>query len=154
MRSSCLSEDDAPTVAAALASFAAAADDAAETGDADRLHDEATALRTLAELLLAAADHLLGGDVANPPLIEECRPWIEAFEVGARAMCRAADLATEGRLPGDHDTVTAELLPYLAELRRRRVRVFGDALDMFLADTTVTHVRPGRLLPVEGGELR
>ena len=154
VRSSCLSEDDAPTVAAALASFAAAADDAAETGDADRLHAEATALRTLAESLLAAADRLLGGDVANASLIEECRPWIEAFEVGARAMCRAADLASEGRLPGDLDTVTAELLPYLAELRRRRVRVFGDALDMFLADTTVTHVRPGRLLPVEGGELR
>jgi hyaluronoglucosaminidase len=154
VRSSCLSDDDAPAVAAALASFAAAADDAAETGDAGRLDEEATALRTLAESLIAAADRLLGGDVANAPLIEECRPWIEAFEVGARAMCRAADLASEGRLPGDLDTVTAELLPYLAELRRRRVRVFGDALDMFLADTTVTHVRPGRLLPVEGGELR
>ena len=154
VRSSCLSEGDAATVAAALASFAAAADDAAETGDAGRLHEEATALRTLAESLLAAADRLLGGDVANAPLIEECRPWIEAFEIGARAMCRAADLALEDRLPGDLDTVTAELLPYLAELRRRRVRVFGDALDMFLADTTVTHVRPGRLLPVEGGELR
>jgi len=154
VRSSCLSEDDAPTVAAALASFATAADEAGETGETDRLHAEATALRGLAETLLTAADQLLGGDVANAPLIEECRPWIEAFEVGARAMCRAADLAIEGRLPGDHDTVIAELLPYLAELRRRRVRVFGDALDMFLADTTVTHVRPGRLLPVEGGELR
>jgi hyaluronoglucosaminidase len=154
VRSSCLSDNDAPTVAAALASFAAAADDAAETGDAGRLQEEATALRALAESLLAAADRLLGGDVSNAALIEECRPWIEAFEVGARAMCRTADLAAEGRLPGDHATVTAELLPYLAELRRRRVRVFGDALDMFLADTTVTHVRPGRLLPVEGGELR
>ena len=37
---------------------------------------------------------------------------------------------------GRLDAVTAELLPYLAELRRRRVRVFGDALDMILADTT------------------
>jgi len=142
------------TLAAALAAFATAADEAGETGETDRLHAEATALRGLAETLLTAADQLLGGDVANAPLIEECRPWIEAFEVGARAMCRAADLAIEGRLPGDHDAVIAELLPYLAELRRRRVRVFGDALDMFLADTTVTHVRPGRLLPVEGGELR
>ena len=154
VRSSCLPDEDAPTVTAALASFAAAADDAAETGETGGLHEEARALRTLADTLLTAADRLLGGDVANPPLIEDCRPWIEAFEVGARAMGRAADLATEDRLPGDLDTVTAELLPYLAELRRRRVRVFGDALDMFLADTTVTHVRPGRLLPVEGGELR
>jgi hyaluronoglucosaminidase len=154
VRSSCLSDNDAHRVAAALSAFALAADNAAQTGDRDRLRAEATALGALAESLLAAADRLLGGNVANPQLIEECRPWIEAFEVGARAMCRTADLVIEGRLPGDHDTVTAELLPYLAELRRRRVRVFGDALDMFLADTTVTHVRPGRLLPVEGGELR
>ena len=66
-------------------------------------------------------------------------------------MCRAAELASEGRLPGDHAAVEAALVPFLAELRHRRVRVFGDALDMFLADTTTTHVRPGRLLPVEGG---
>ena len=84
----------------------------------------------------AAADHLLRGPVANAALVDECRPWIEAFEVGARAMCRVADLAAEGRLPGDRPAVTAALLPFLAELRRRRVRVFGDALDMFLADTT------------------
>jgi hyaluronoglucosaminidase len=151
VRSSCLDQDDAPTVTAALAAFDAAADQAAETGDPARLSLEAAGLRALAEALLGAADHLLRGPVANRALIDECRPWIEAFEVGARAMCRAADLATAGVLPADRDAVTDALLPDLAELRHRRVRVFGDALDMFLADTTHTHVRPGRLLPVERG---
>jgi hypothetical protein len=47
-----------------------------------------------------------------------------------------------------------ELLPYLARLRQARVRVFGDALDMFLSDLTDTHVRPGRMLALEGGEAR
>jgi hyaluronoglucosaminidase len=154
VRSSCLGDEDAPTVTAALATFGAAADDAAETGDTAGLTEAAAHLRALAEQQLAAADHLLRGPVANPALVDECRPWIEAFEVGARAMCRAADLALEESLPRDLATVTSALLPFHAELRRRRVRVFGDALDMFLADTTDTHTRPGRLLPVEGGELR
>jgi hyaluronoglucosaminidase len=151
VRSSCLAEDDALHVAAALSSFSAATDAAVEMGDTRPLRDEAVALRTLADGLLTAADHLLRGNPANRPLIEECRPWIEAFEVGAQAMRRTADLAVEGRLPADLDAVASALVPFLAELRRRRVRVFGDALDMFLSDITHTHARPGKLLPVEGG---
>jgi hypothetical protein len=69
-------------------------------------------------------------------------------------MCRAADLALDGTLPGDLEAVRSALVPPLAELRRRRVRVFGDALDMFLADTTNTHTRPGRLLPTQGGGIQ
>ena len=153
VRSSCLGDEDAPTVTAALASFAAAADEAAETGDRQRLEAAATALRDVAQRCLAAADRLLRGDVANSGLIDECRPWIEAFEVGARAMLRAAALAADGLLPNDEAAVRRELLPFLAEIRRRRVRVFGDALDMFLSDTTNTHVRPGSVLPVEQGGL-
>jgi hyaluronoglucosaminidase len=151
VRSSCLGDDDAPTVTAALATFAAAADDAAETGDRSRLERAAAALNELAERSLAAADHLLRGPVANPALIAECRPWIEAFEVGARAMGRAAALAAEGLLPTDEAAVRRELLPFLAEIRRRRVRVYGDALDMFLSDITNTHIRPGTEVPVEQG---
>jgi hyaluronoglucosaminidase len=147
--SSCLNEDDAPTVAAALAAFDAAADDADETGDRSRLVAEAAALDALATRLLAAADHLLRGPVANPRLVDDCRPWIEAFEVGAKAMRTAAALATDGRLPQDNAAVCEALIPDLVELRRRRVRVYGDALHMFLEDTTTTHIRPGRLLPVE-----
>ncbi|MFL5771439.1 MAG: protein O-GlcNAcase [Chloroflexota bacterium] len=151
--SSCLAEDDALAVSAALASFGAAADAAAETGDRSQLAAVAAGLAAMAEGLLAAADHLLRGRVSNPRLIDDCRPWIEAFEIGARAMRRAAGLATDGRLPFDDAAVCGELVPFLVELRRRRVRVFGDALLMFLADTTNTHIRPGRLLPVEEGGL-
>jgi hyaluronoglucosaminidase len=154
VRSSCLGDDDAPTVSAALASFAAAADDAAETGEGSRLVSEAARLTALADRLLSAADHLLRGAVANAALVDECRPWIEAFEIGARAMNRTAALAADGVLPTDEAAVRRELLPFLAEIRRRRVRVFGDALDMFLSDTTNTHVRPGILLPVEVGGLQ
>jgi hyaluronoglucosaminidase len=151
VRSSCLSDDDAPTVTPALAAFAIASDVATETGDDRQLRTAATTLRDTAAGLLAAADHLLRGDVTNPSLVDDCRPWIEAFEVGARAMCRAAELALEGRLPADRERIAEALVPFLADLRSRRVRVFGDALDMFLADMTDTHTRPGRLLPLEGG---
>ena len=52
------------------------------------------------------------------------------------------DLAAEDRLDSDGP---AELRPWLVALRQARVRVFGDALDMTLADLTNTHVRPGEL---------
>ncbi|HEX5013297.1 MAG TPA: protein O-GlcNAcase [Candidatus Limnocylindrales bacterium] len=154
VRSSCLRDEDAPTVTAALASFAAAADEAAETGDRARLDREAAALRRVADTNLAAADRLLRGPVANPGLMAECRPWIEAFEVGSRAMHRAAALAADRFLPNDEAAVRRELLPFLAEIRRRRVRVFGDALDMFLSDITNTHVKPGTVLPAKEGGLQ
>ena len=154
VRSSCLSDDDAPSVSAALASFSVAADEMAETGDHGELRVAADALHDLANGQIKAADHLLRGDVANPSLIEECRPWIEAFEVGAKAMCSAAELAIDGRLPLDREAVVETLVPYLAALRDRRVRVFGDALDMFLADITGTYTRPGRGLGIGGGGKR
>jgi hyaluronoglucosaminidase len=151
VRSSCLCDDDALAVSSALVSFSVAADEAVETGGVGSLRDAAAELQGLSTQLLAAAAHLLRGDVANPTLIDECRPWIEAFELGAAAMCHAAELALEGQLPTDRERVTRTLVPYLADLRHRRVRVFGDALDMFLADLTDTHTRPGRLLPIDGG---
>lgn len=135
VRTSCLSIEDAPIVTRALERFAFAA----EQGDGV---DAAADLAALAGRLQRAADHLLGDGVANPGLIADCRPWIEAFGVGAAAIDRIATLAADGRLEDDGP---AELRPYLVELRGRRVRVFGDALDMTLADLTHTHVRPGEL---------
>ncbi|HEY6570733.1 MAG TPA: protein O-GlcNAcase, partial [Candidatus Limnocylindrales bacterium] len=141
VRSSCLSPDDAPAVTRALETFAFQMDQGA-----GRL--AASELGTLANRLLAAADHLLRGPVENRALIAECRPWIEAFETGAQALRQIAVLAAEGRLEKD----AAELRPYLVRLRQARVRVFGDALDMTLADLTNTHVRPGELtLDAPGG---
>ena len=141
VRSSCLATDDAPLVTRALEGFTFRFDQ----GD----HEAAAAdLRDLAQRLLAAADHLLRGPVRNAALIDECRPWIEAFELGARAMARTAELAVGGRLDAE---ATTELRPFLARLRQARVRVFGDALDMFLSDLSDTHVRPGRQLALQGG---
>jgi len=141
VRSSCLATEDAPLVTAALEAFAFRT----EQGD----HAGAAAdLGALADRLLAAADHLLRGPVANPVLVEEARPWIASFEVGAQALRRMADLAAEGRLDTDGPS---ELLPYLRRLRRARVRVFGDAVDMMLADVTGTHPRPGDFTWIEEG---
>ena len=141
MRSSCLSAGDAPVVGTALEAFAFRL---------DRGEGRAAAadLAALADRLLAAAQHLLRGPVENTALVDDCRPWIEAFELGAQAIRRIADLAAEDRLATEART---ELIPYLARLRRARVRVFGDALDMTLADLTGTHVRPGRMLELERG---
>jgi hyaluronoglucosaminidase len=153
VRSSCLSDADAPIVAGALEAFLFRVD--AADGDPDEVAGAAERVAATAELgaladrLLAAADHLLRGPVANRALAEECRPWIEAFELGARAIRAVAELAAAGRLaPDDARPV---LLPHLAALRDARVRVFGDALDMTLADLTDTHTRPGRRLELPPG---
>lgn len=140
VRSSCLATEDAPVVTRALERFSFET----EHGDPEAAADE---LGGLAERLLAAADHLLRGPVSNRRLIEEARPWIEAFEIGAEALQRMASLARSGRLQPEGAT---SLAPYLERLRARRVRVFGDVLDMALADMTAPvddHVPP----PVHAG---
>jgi hyaluronoglucosaminidase len=141
VRSSCLSPEDAPRVTRGLEAFGFAT----ARGEMERA---ATELRSLADRLLAAAAHLLRGPVENRALIDECRPWLEAFELGAEALRRIADLGLAGRLERD---ARRELLPFLARLRDARVRVFGDALDMALEDLTDIHLAPGRRLVVEGG---
>ena len=139
VRSSCLCADDAPIVARALEAFAFRLDRGEGVA-------AAADLGALADQLLAAADHLLQEPVANAALMEECRPWIEAFGLGAEAIRRIAELAAVDRLADD---ARSELGPYLARLRRARVRVFGDTLDMTLADLTGIRVRPGRTLDLE-----
>lgn len=141
VRSSCLCTDDAPVVTRALEAFALRR----EQGDGAAA---ALGLGALADRLLAAADHLLRESVGNAGLIGEARPWIESFETGARALRRIADLAGDDRLDSEGPS---ELLPYLQRLRRARVRVFGDAVDMALADLTGTHPRPGDFTAIEVG---
>jgi hyaluronoglucosaminidase len=135
VRSSCLSADDAPIVGAALESALFRL----EHGDAA---GAAADLGALADRLLAAAAHLLHGPVANLALIDECRPWLEGFKLGAQAIARIAELAAEGRLDADGPS---ELRPYLLRLRRARVRVFGDVLEMTLSVLSGTMLRPGEV---------
>ncbi len=135
VRSSCLSAADAPIVEEAL-----------ETALFELAYGDAVAgaarLSSLADRLLAAADHLLRGPVRNRQLIEEIRPWLLGFEIGAHAVRRMADLAAAGRLDEDGP---AELAPFLIRLRRARVRVFGDAMEMTLSVLSGTMFRPGEV---------
>lgn len=126
VRSSCLSADDAPALQSALEAFAFDS----RYGDAEHAADR---LDALANRMLAAADRLLRGPVVNPQLVAEARPWIEAFELGATAVERIVSLYRAGRLDADGP---AELAPYLERLRATRLRVFGDVLDMTLAELT------------------
>ena len=141
VRSSCLSADDAPIVGRALESFLFRF----ERGDGVAAAAE---LGALADRLLAAAAHLLRGPVTNGALMDEVRPWLTAFELGAQAIRAIADLAALGTLATDGPVT---LRPFLIRLRRARVRVFGDVLEMTLSGLTGTLFRPGEVPQIEGG---
>ncbi|MFH8252729.1 protein O-GlcNAcase [Microbacterium sp. B2969] len=123
-RSSCLSQLDAPEVTFALEEHTFGM----LVGDVDRA---VRTLRPLADRLAASAHHLLHEPVENQRLVDEGRAWIEALAVGARAMQIIAQLTVDGRLEADGP---GALRPLLEDLRARRVRIFGDVLDMTLSD--------------------
>jgi hyaluronoglucosaminidase len=129
VRSSALSPDDAPLVTHALERLILELENGGVSAAT------AADVRDLGERLVAAADQLLDAvrPHSNPTLIEEARPWIVAFRIGAEALECVGDLAASGRLAQDG---RAQLLPYLQGLRASRVRVFGDALDMTLGELT------------------
>ncbi len=143
VRSSPICDEDAPTVGLSLERLGFALDQ-----DPELVAPAAAGLRALADRLLAAATHLQGDAVTNRALMDECRPWLRAFELGARALGAIADLAAEGRLGTDGPAV---LRPYLVALRRARVRVFGDGLEMTLSDLSGCMFRPGEVPEAEGG---
>lgn len=132
VRSSALASEDAPIVTAAVSAFMFASE---HGGGAVEASED---LARVADRLVGAADHLLRGPVQNGALIEEARPWIEAFEIGAQALRCVAQLAARDRL---HRDGRAELLPYLERLRETRVRVFGDVLDMTLTELAAAPVQ-------------
>ncbi|MEU1971987.1 protein O-GlcNAcase [Microbacterium sp. NPDC019599] len=131
-RSSCLSQLDAPEVTFALEEHTFGL----LIGDTDRA---VRILGPLADRLAASARRLLDGPVENARLIAESRPWIEAFAVGAEAMQVMARLTADGLLETDGPRV---LRPFLDDLRARRVRIFGDVLDMTLDGLCRTHDLP------------
>jgi hyaluronoglucosaminidase len=128
VRFSCLSVDDAPVLAEALDRFTF------EREYGDRVA-AASELLTRAESMVQAADRLLDGVVSNPDLIAEIRPWLESFRLGSRALVEVARLAADDRLLSDGPDL---LRPYLDGLRNARRRVFGDLLDMTLAELIST----------------
>lgn len=126
VRSSCLTEYDSPQLQQAIESFTFESSYGNPVGAAN-------GLSALANEMASAANHLLRGKVANPQLIAEARPWISAFELGAHALQKVVELYNSNRLESDGPRV---LSPYLIRLRDTRVRVFGDLLDMTLAELT------------------
>ena len=71
-----------------------------------------------------------------------CRPWLEAFEIGAHAVARSptSPPRTDSSIDGP-----SELRPFQIRLRRARVRVFGDVLEMTLSVLSGTMFRPGEV---------
>ncbi|MEL0625587.1 protein O-GlcNAcase [Salinibacterium amurskyense] len=124
VRSSCLSADDAPALGEALERFTFES----EYGDPAAAASE---LLTIADSMVRSADRLLDGPVTNQKLIDEVRPWLESFRVGAHALVEVAQLAAAGRLA---TAGPSRLRPFLDALRAARRRVFGDLLDMTLAE--------------------
>ncbi|MFN8622225.1 MAG: protein O-GlcNAcase [Chloroflexota bacterium] len=143
VRSSCLNQEDAHLLGETLGPALFRLDQGDHAG-------AGAAIGALADRYLAAADHLLRGPVANPALIAECRPWLLGFELGAQALRRLADLLSAGPLTSEG---TAELRAFLIRLRRARVRVFGDGLEMTLSDLTGMMFRPGEVPELEGASL-
>ncbi|WP_010204478.1 protein O-GlcNAcase [Salinibacterium sp. PAMC 21357] len=132
VRFSCLSADDAPELAEALERFTF------ELEYGDRV-SAAAELVQRAESMVQAADRLLDGPVSNPALIAEVRPWLKSFRLGSQALVEVATLATVDRLDTDGPTV---LRPFLEGLRNARRRVFGDLLDMTLAELVAAEGSP------------
>lgn len=121
---SCLNVDDAPEFSRTLERFAFLI----ETG---KPHAAAAELAAYAQRLGAASARLLSDDFGNRRLVEEARPWLESFRLGAEAIALMAQLTAAGRLEADGPIALASFRDELIAARRR---VFGDALDMMLAD--------------------
>ncbi|MEV8252691.1 protein O-GlcNAcase [Rhodoglobus sp. NPDC076762] len=124
VRSSCLAADDAPALSNALERFTFES----QYGDPEAAASE---LLTIADSMVRSADRLLDGPVTNRQLIDEVRPWLETFRVGAHALVEVAQLAAAGRLNLEGPE---RLRPFLDALRAARRRVFGDVLDMTLTE--------------------
>ncbi len=121
VRASCLSDPESRALTEALNRFAF------ESEYGDRVEAQ-RALAGFADDLRNAADHLLGDNVENLRLQAELLPWLEKFRAGAGAVSVIAD----ADMAADTSAVAAEL----ARLRSDPRRVFGDALEMTLADMT------------------
>ena len=138
VRSSCLSADDAPIVGAGARVGCCSALD---QGDARRRGGRPA--RRSPTGCSRRPTHLLRGPVREP----RAHRRVPAVARGVRARRAGAsrgiaDLAAEGRLDSDGPS---ELRPFLIRLRRARVRVFGDVLEMTLSVLSGTMFRPGEV---------
>jgi hyaluronoglucosaminidase len=122
VRASCLSDPEPRGLTNALNRFTFAS----EFGDLSAARQQ---LAAFADELGAAADHLLGDAVENQRLQAELMPWLEKFRAGTDAV---AVIAAHAGAPTGRSAVAAAL----DRLRSDPHRVFGDVLEMTLADMT------------------
>ena len=136
VRSSCLSADDAPIVGGALGAAAFRLDqgDAARRG---RGPGRARGPAARARPRTCCADRSRTGRSST-----RSGPGSRRSSSARMPSRGIADLAAEDRLDVDGPS---ELRPFLIRLRRARVRVFGDVLEMTLSDLTGTMFRPGEV---------
>ena len=124
VRASCLSDPDPVRLTAALQRFAFQL-------EADERQIAGPELAVMAGELAAAADHLLGNGIENLSLRAELLPWLVKFRLGADAVGLVAAHAAGGPIdPGARE----ELTEILTQLRNDSHRVFGDVLEMTIAD--------------------
>ena len=124
VRASCLSDPDPIRLTAALQRFAFEI----QFGDAEAAGHQ---LSTFAEELGAAADHLLGNTMENGTLQTELRPWLTKFKLGAEAVSALATHSTTSSMAA---TGRELMTTFLIQLRNDPHRVFGDVLEMTIAE--------------------
>jgi hypothetical protein len=98
-------------------------------GDRDRASRE---LAAIADQYTKAARTLRDQAMANTALQAEAAPWLAKFAAGADALAAVSSLAVEGRLENPEAAATVQ--HHLNRLSDDRYRVFGDVLEMFLAE--------------------
>ena len=128
VRASCLSDPEPVALTEALTEFAFEV----EYGDPDLAR---VRLEAFAETIRDSADHLMGSDIENPTLQAELAPWIAKYALGAQAV-RTLAIHASTRVPMTPDGVAA-ISTALEQLRDNNLRVFGDVLEMTLADATM-----------------
>ncbi|MCL1602008.1 MAG: protein O-GlcNAcase [Actinomycetia bacterium] len=126
VRASCLSDPEPVALTEALQAFAFEV----EYGDPDVAGEK---LEAFAEEIRRAAAKLQAPDVENRTLQAELVPWLTKYELGAEAVsalathaCSDSSMTPEG---------VAAISHVLERLKEDDHRVFGDVLEMTLADT-------------------
>jgi len=134
VQDSCLNDDAMPDVGPLLA-------EAAFNWRTDRLPEAAAGLDGIAHVIASAAARLQRDQFCNPALKVDIAPWVVKYAEGGRALTAMASAIAEAndrpRVDGQPDCgpQALELLrAALDDLHADRHRVFGDGLEMTLAE--------------------
>lgn len=131
VRYSCLEPSDAPTLSRLLEDVAFAS----AVGDAEQVAGAGRAVAAYGARLADAVAHIQSPAFPNPALAAEQAPWLAKSALGAQALLALGDaVAASAADPAPAVLIAGAVAPHLNRLREDRYRVFGDVLDMTLAD--------------------